>query len=185
MGTKGVRSRKGRGESWEEPKTAKVTLLLTQTGRKLAKDRSQQLGISLSEVLERWARNISVDEDSSTPPNQIIGFDAVKRSLGRFSRTQLNRLVKEIGDLLVNSESPEQPTIKELIVTYKQLILETYGEEGFTSERLDEIIRGDKPTPPEKGLIAAILPLEEEEFDQMFAREFPNGNHQESRSNSQ
>lgn len=184
MGKKGVHSQKGKGERWEEPKTAKVTLLLTPTGRKLAKERSQHLGVSLSEVLERWGREIAVGKDSAIQiPKEIIEFEDIKRTLGRLSRSQLNQLIKVIGDLLVN---PEKQTIKQLIAANKQLILETYGEDVFTGERLDEIIGGDKPSLEEKTLLAAVLPLEEEEFDQMFSMEFPqNGNnHQECSSNS-
>lgn len=156
---------------------------MTQTGADVVRNRAKRAGISLAEVFERWGRGIAVDEGSATQlANQKIGFDLVLRSLRSFSRNQLNQLIKAIGDILVN---PEPRSLKQLIADYKEIIAESYGEDVFSRERIDEIIQGQKPTPAEEALLAAILPLETDEFNEMISREFNNGNnHQECGSNS-
>jgi hypothetical protein len=64
MGTKGVRSRRGKGEQYDQPKSKQVILLLTEHGSTLldqkVKAYIQQTGIQLSrsEYFERWARNL-------------------------------------------------------------------------------------------------------------------------------
>lgn len=64
MGTPGVRSRRGRGELYEEVKKQTVILLLTPTGRKLLDEKvnsyrtSEGKRLSRGEYFERWARDL-------------------------------------------------------------------------------------------------------------------------------
>ena len=58
MGTKGVRSRRGRGELYEQKKDQKVIILLTKQGRLLLNDLVQNHPekLSRSEYIERYVR---------------------------------------------------------------------------------------------------------------------------------
>lgn len=111
MGKKGIRPQRGQPETdWGEPKTAKLNVGLTPTGKRLVKERANQLGISVSEVLERWARGIDVDIDNPpvietfTPPPTVEGILA---SLSRYSRQQIGRIVRAGLDLLIGAPTNE------------------------------------------------------------------------------
>lgn len=58
MGRKGRKSTKGIPEDWDEPKTEKLTLQMTPTGRRLIGEIAQKFNISISELVERIARGV-------------------------------------------------------------------------------------------------------------------------------
>lgn len=72
MGKKGYKSQKGVGDIWNEPKSERLSIRITPTGKELALERSQSEDISLSEVLERYGRN-QIDVKLLTS-DQLQGF---------------------------------------------------------------------------------------------------------------
>ncbi len=118
MGKRGVRSQKGQAESdWGEPKTAKTSVVLTETGRDLLKERTNRLGISISELLERWARGVEVDQEDFTGTDQTVSVNVIVRSLSRLSKPQLIRVFWAVATLLFGKPEPdpELMTIEEEI----------------------------------------------------------------------
>ncbi len=184
MGKKGVRPQKGQAETdWGEPKTAKLNIGLTPTGKQLARERANQLGMSISEILERWARGIPVDANipSVTEPfNPIPTVEDVLKALSRYSRYQIGRIVRAGLDLLIGvPPASEKPTIRDLVREHRGAVLEMF-EEAITNpeDRINQIIEGDKPTPIELSLLSAALPIDDGELMQMYKKEFPNGSNQ-------
>lgn len=105
MGKRGVRSKKGQSESsWGEPKTVQMTVQLTKTGAESVIGRAKRLGISRAEILERWGRNIAVDDDSATRPPVDVDFETVLKALSKFSRRQLGQLIRAATELLLKAE---------------------------------------------------------------------------------
>lgn len=187
MGKKGVRPQKGQPETdWGEPKTTKLNVGLTPTGKRLVRERANQLGISVSEVLERWARGIEVDNDnppvveSFTPPPTV---ESILASLSRYSRQQIGRIVRAGLDLLIGAPPSESKRIGDLVNENQDAVLEMFEDAiDNPSERIQSIIAGDKPTPIELTLLTAALPINDDELMQMFKKEFPNGSNQGSTS---
>ena len=59
MGKPGHRSRRDVGESlWLEPKTKQINVRLTATAARLLRERARTLGVSVPELLERFARGL-------------------------------------------------------------------------------------------------------------------------------
>ncbi|MGB3493752.1 MAG: hypothetical protein WBA57_13565 [Elainellaceae cyanobacterium] len=64
MGTKGVLSKRGQGELYDQPKSEQVLVTLTKTGLKLLNEKvrayrdSDGKKLSRSEYLERYARGL-------------------------------------------------------------------------------------------------------------------------------
>lgn len=107
MGKKGSVSTEGEGEDWLEPKTERTTVQLTKTGKRLARERANRLGISLSEVLERWGRGIPVDRDEVQPvvaEDARPNFELIIKNLPSYSKRQLARLIKTAIDLLLGTD---------------------------------------------------------------------------------
>lgn len=182
MGKKGIRPQKGQPETdWGEPKTAKLNVGLTPTGKRLVKERANQLGISVSEVLERWARGIDVNMDnqpvveSFTPPPTV---ERILASLSRYSRQQIGRIVRAGLDLLIGSPSSQQ-RIADLVQDHRDAVLEMFEDAiDNPEERVKQIIGGDRPTEIELSLLPMALSIDDAELMQMFKKEFPNGSNQ-------
>jgi hypothetical protein len=144
MGKKGIRSAKGQPESdWGEPKTDRVNLGLTSTGKRLAGERADRLGVSLSEIFERWARGISVDQDDAivAPTDSIPSVETILKSLPRLSRLQLTRIAWTVLTLLLGKPlGVEAALIMEQI---KSADAEELGAKaGIPPERISEIQKG-------------------------------------------
>jgi hypothetical protein len=107
MGKRGIRSQKGQPESeWGEPKTGKITVALTETGKQLAKERAEQTGFSLSEILERWGRGVAVDPDHATS-EATPSIKTIIKALPGLSKPQLIRVVWASLTLLLGKPEPE------------------------------------------------------------------------------
>ncbi len=183
MGKMCVRPQKGQPETdWGEPKTAKLNVGLTPTGKRLVKERANQLGISVSEVLERWARGIAVDIDNPPVVESFNPPPAVERilaSLSRYSRQQIGRIVRAGLDLLIGSPMPESRRIGDLVRENQDAVFEMFDDAiANPSDRINQIIEGDKPTSIELSLLSAALPIDDDELMQMYLKEFPNGSNQ-------
>jgi len=64
MGTKGKgRSKRGKGEIYDEPKNRPVLVNLTETAFNLLNQKAQALGVSRQELVERFARG-TIDGNS-------------------------------------------------------------------------------------------------------------------------
>ena len=63
MGRKGAKSLKGKGETdWGEPKSAKLTINVTPTGKVKLLQLADRLFVSIAELLERLARGLPIEE---------------------------------------------------------------------------------------------------------------------------
>jgi hypothetical protein len=187
MGRKGVRPQKGQPETdWGEPKTDKLNVGLTPTGKRLVKERANKLGISVSEVLERWARGIDVDIDNPPivePLNSLPKVESILNSLSRYSRYQIGRIVRAGLDLLIGAPTPEFKRIGDFVKENQEAVLEMFLDAiDNPQERIQRIIDGDKPTLIELSLLSAALPIDDDELMQQFKKEFPNGSNQGSTS---
>jgi hypothetical protein len=96
MGKKGIKSRRGQGEAWDEPKSERLNLQLTATGKRLFKEIADSLGVSFAEVIERFARGLLKLDEKSSVSDRVLSIDEVRRSFARFSGIQLIRLGREI-----------------------------------------------------------------------------------------
>jgi hypothetical protein len=112
-----TRPHKGKPQTdWGEPKTEKINVSLTPTGKRLAKVRAEEIGLSISEVIERWARGIPVDSDDAivTPSDQIPSVKHILESLPRYSRHHLIQFVWAALKLLIEpkeeDDAAEKPT---------------------------------------------------------------------------
>jgi hypothetical protein len=191
MGKRGIRSEKGVAENrWGEPKDTNVNVTLTKSGREAVKKRLENAKTSLSEVLERWGRRYKVDDDSSlSPPVAPPGLPTLLQSLPHLSRSELARLAKAVIEILeggrLTEENQEEnqtlPKIGQLVAARRDVCIQQFSDCCIEPGRVDQIIQGEEPTLREIGVLPDCLDLEEEEFLEMFRREFRNGgNHQAS-----
>ena len=110
-----VRPHKGKPQNdWEEQKTEKINVSLTPTGKKLAKNRAEQIGLSISEVIERWARNIPVDRDDAivTSTDEIPSVKSVIDALPSYSRQHLVQFIWVALSLLIGNPITKEETNK-------------------------------------------------------------------------
>lgn len=183
MGKKGVRSQKGQPESdWGQPKTKRLTVQLTEEGYQAVKDRADQIGISISEVFERWGRGFAVDDENSisfSSSKQIPTVENILEWLSRYSRYQIGCIVRAGLDLLIGSPPSQQRRIADLVQNYRATVLKMF-EDAITNpeDRINQIIEGDKPTHIELSLLSAALPIDDDELMRMFKKEFPNDSNQ-------
>ncbi|KYC34781.1 hypothetical protein WA1_49535 [Scytonema hofmannii PCC 7110] len=171
MGKKGTKSTDGIGEIWDEPKSQKTTLHLTPTGKKAALERAKAMGISLSEVLERFGRetlNVSVELQKEVKEKQKLTVAEVMEALRHFSNYEIARIVLAAGTLLKTALKPssamkesEHPSIAALVIAEinkSSLSIEQIAEEvALPLERVVAISQGSYPSDEE--LIALTLLL--------------------------
>lgn len=178
MGKKGVRPQKGQPETdWGEPKTTKLNVGLTPTGKRLVRERANQLGISVSEVLERWARGIEVDNDnppvveSFTPPPTV---ESILASLSRYSRQQIGRIVRAGLDLLIGAPIPKPtPAPETLSDLVKSNYFELIHSGKLKPDRVKALAFGENPTTAELAIISYVLEVAEEFVVELRDRSFP------------
>lgn len=173
MGKRGVRSQKGQPESeWNEPKTGKITVALTETGKQLAKERSERVGFSLSEILERWGRGISVDENTSlesTPSTK-----AILQALPRLSKTQLVQVVWAALTLLLG-----KPKIDSVMTIQEELLSsdpdELGAKAGIPPERILIIQDGGDIYHDELIKIARVFKMRPSQLKEKLDNRVTNG----------
>lgn len=69
MPKKGHKSTSGIGDIWGEPKNRRVNVVLTDTGKKQLEEKASQLGLSISELIERIARGQLVQQPDEFKKN--------------------------------------------------------------------------------------------------------------------
>jgi hypothetical protein len=192
MGKKGLKSCKGRGESWDEPKTERVNVQVTKTCKTLLQKQSKEKNISIAELMERFSRGqlgeqALVDALISRP----LDAHQVKSAIASFSRREwinIARLCLELlnvdeGKLEMASKGGDiKETIAELVQVNRAACIEAF-EDIVPIERVDAIIGGDRPTDDELSLLSAALSRGLGVLQQLRTREFGNGNsHQGNKS---
>jgi hypothetical protein len=102
---KGIFNRKDQpGTTWGEQKTKRLTQSVTPTGWRLAKERAERLGITISELVERWARGYQVDTEDSQPippelqNNQVEGLTITELSQLIAARAEEEQEANKIKD---------------------------------------------------------------------------------------
>jgi hypothetical protein len=179
-----TRPHKGKPQTdWQEPKNEKINVSLTSTGKRLAKARAEEIGLSISEVIERWARRIPVDSDDAivTPSDQIPSVKSILESLPRYSRHHLTQFVWAALKLLIypkeEEETTKKPTIATFVLEHQTACLLMFEDAvAHPTERINHIIAGGEPTLMELSLLSACLPIDDDELMKMYKKEFPNGN---------
>lgn len=175
MGKRGLQSKKGQPESeWGEPKTGRITLALTETGKKLTKARADQMGFSLSEVLERWGRGVKVDsEDGST--EATVSIKAIIKSLPRLSKPQLIRVVWAGLTLLIGKPQPDPDliTIHEELCTSDPEVLGKAA--GVPPERVVDIQAGGDIYCDELIKLARVFKMKPSELKEHLPNQVTNG----------
>lgn len=79
------------------------------------------------------------------------------------------------------SQQSDKPSILDLIRSNYSLVLEALGDINVEQMRLDEILRGEsKPTEEEWLIIKHVLPIADNQLEEMFRQQFCNG-HQKHR----
>jgi hypothetical protein len=82
---KGHFSRSGVGETVWGAKSRTLTATLSEDGWRLAKERAKKLGISISEILERWGRKFDVNFNDSDPlPPELDSTSNLVKSMSIF-----------------------------------------------------------------------------------------------------
>lgn len=176
MGKRGVRSKKGQPESdWDEPKTAKTSVVLTETGKELLKERTEQLGISASEVLERWARRIAVDQDSPITNDSTVSAKVVLRSLPRFAKPQLIRIVWTTLSLLFGKPDID-PNLMTVEAELKAFDSQELGDKaGIPPERITDIQGGGAVSYDELINLARVFKMKPSELKDQIPNKVTNG----------
>ena len=182
-----VRPHKGKPQNdWEEQKTEKINVSLTPTGKRLAKIRAEQIGLSISEVIERWARSIPVDRDDAivTSTEEIPSVKSVIDALPCYSRQQLAQFIWTALSLLIGNPSTkeeknksEKKRIADFVREHRTACVEMFTDAiDNPEERIDAIIAGGEPTLMELSLLSGCLPINDDELMRIYKKEFPNGN---------
>lgn len=175
MGKKGYKSEKGVGDIWNEPKSERLSIRITPTGKELALERSQSENISLSEVLERYGRN-QIDVKLLTN-DQLQGFleqiilvdgfvvlDEIYKLLPLFSSSELHKLINKINDTLHNrliEDSQMEITIALLI--QKEIEKRFYTVENLANaahisvENILSILSGNSPEDDDIYALPSVL----------------------------
>lgn len=186
MGKKGIKSRKGQGESWNEAKTERINVQVTPTCKNLLKEQADALGISITEFLERSSRNrLSEAELINSVLSRPLDAVQVKSAVPHFSRKEWISIAKLCLELLSEEEereaqqNSESMTIAELVRQNREACIEMFRDVA-PIERVDEIIQGAKPTQAELELLGAALPVSFEELEEIFRKNFGNGNNADS-----
>ncbi len=175
MGKRGIRSQKGQPESeWGEPKTGKITVALTDTGKKLAKDRAARMGFSLSEILERWGRGVSVDSDN-TNTEATVSIRAIIKTLPRLSRPQLIRVVWAGLTLMIGKPQPDPDlvTVQEELYSSDPDVLGKTA--GVPPERIVEIQKGGEIYCDELIKLARVFKMKPSELKEHLPNQVTNG----------
>lgn len=175
MGKRGLRSQKGQPESeWGEPKTGKITVALTETGKKLAKERSERVGFSLSEILERWGRGVSVDaDDAATEATPSV--KAIIKALPRLSKPQLIRVVWAALTLLLGKPGPEPDLITVEDEIYSAQPEELAKKAGIPPERIIDIQEGGDVYYEEVIKLASVFKMKPSELKGKISNKVING----------
>lgn len=71
MPRKGHKSTKGVGDLWDERKTNRVNISLTDTGKRELEKKAEAIGISVSELIERIARGQLISQENPSKKNWI------------------------------------------------------------------------------------------------------------------
>lgn len=175
MGKRGMRSQKGQPESeWGEPKTGKITVALTETGKQLAKERADRTGFSLSEILERWGRGVSVDSDNATL-EATPSIKTIIKALPRLSKTQLIRVVWASLTLLLGKPEPEPDLMtveEELSASDPQ---ELGDKAGIPRERITDIQEGGDIYYDELIKLARVFKMKPSELKDQLPNRVTNG----------
>ncbi|MBD2743666.1 hypothetical protein [Coleofasciculus sp. FACHB-1120] len=58
MGKPGKKSKRGKGEIYDEAKSEQLSIRLTPTAKRLLKDKALKKGVSIQELIERYSREI-------------------------------------------------------------------------------------------------------------------------------
>jgi len=156
MGKKGKKSVGGEGEIWDEPKSQTVSLRLTATAKQRLAEQSQQLGVSQSELVERYVRGVATppaisgrDKDFLLGLQHNPDFSTVLESLPRFSVKQIIQLGIACFQYLMNHSGENTDSL------FEGKDLQAFAEEArIPYERLVEIVNGDMPNPGETTKLA-------------------------------
>ena len=156
MGKKGKLPVKGVGEIWAESKSENLSLRLTPTGKRLARKRAEQEGLSLAEVVELYGRgsiNVEqVDGEKRITPQFVIN------SLKTFTKEHLAEFISIASKLLVGNyiEIQEQVeySIAELI---KKEVAAFASDVALPIERVNALLNGEYPSDLDLISIAAFL----------------------------
>jgi hypothetical protein len=190
MGKKGIKSSKGQGEEWDEPKSERLSLKLTPQGKRLLQERANSLGISISELIERMVRGGVDFSNASTIKDRLPTIDQVKSAITRFSGSAIADIVIFAVDAMRKCmRSPDhmpepKETIAQLIEEYWDTCLSEL-EGAIAHQRLQELRDGAKPSLRELEPLSSVLPHSLEELEIIWRRDFKNGeNHIGCRSSN-
>jgi hypothetical protein len=175
MGKRGMRSQKGQPESeWGEPKTGKITVALTETGKQLAKERADRTGFSLSEILERWGRGVGVDSDNASS-EATPSIKTIIKALPRLSKPQLIRVVWASLTLLLGKPEPEPDlmTVEEELSSSDPQELGTKA--GIPPERIADIQKGGDIYYDELIKLARVFKMKPSELKEQLPNRVTNG----------
>lgn len=106
MGKKRHQSQQGVGETAWGKKVKRLTAALSEEGYRLAKERAKALGIPFSEMVERWARGMKVDTESSVPVPLEIELVSKLQSIDTFelAKALADRVEEQAEDVAVKDQ---------------------------------------------------------------------------------
>jgi hypothetical protein len=143
MPRKGKKSKGGEGDDYNEPKSVKLSLQITQTARDGLDAVAEELGLSISEINERIGRRIlKLSPTSVTPQPPFIDQEAV-------------RAAKPIKDLIKDELNSRHLPPSRLA-----------RKADMSTARLKELMNGD---PPEDGDLIALSMVLQKEVGQLWS----------------
>ncbi|MBD2180608.1 hypothetical protein H6S82_01975 [Planktothrix sp. FACHB-1355] len=154
MPKKGIKSKPGQGEIWDEPKSEVITLRLTPTARNLMESESQRLGISRSELIERVLRlsgSLPVEREQEDTLLQILKF------IHNLSISEIAKVLTTLGRVLnAKTQVVNVGSVAELVEQHKRNL--ELG--GMKIDRINAIATGAKPSKADIIQICTILDMD-------------------------
>ncbi len=164
MGKKGKLPVKGVGEIWTESKSENLSLRLTPTGKRLARKRAEQEGLSLAEVVELYGRgSINVEQvegEKRITPQFVIN------SLKTFTKEHLAEFISIASKLLVGNYIEIEHSVeysiadlvkKEVDSRYSKDVAAFASDVALPIERVNALLNGEYPSDLDLISIATFL----------------------------
>ena len=101
--TKGHFSKRGTRETPWGDKVKNLSTTLSEDGYRLVKERAKEIGISISELLERWGRGFSIDADGAPVIPSSLDVTGDWRPRSREALAKADASVIQAGESLVEA----------------------------------------------------------------------------------
>lgn len=108
MGKGKHKSQSGLGEEWQQPKSARLNLKITQDCRENLEKLADQLNTSITEVIERFSRTIQLDELAKAEKFKPLTFEELQKEIFNYSIATLVAHIRDTAAFIMSK--PQTPT---------------------------------------------------------------------------